>query len=474
MSETTSKGRLAWIRNPLVYIPLLGIGVYLIFFRPHSNNITDESDSEVHCTTAETQDQQFQLICWIGSDILVEDPVGNRFEVEEEDLNCSGNFVLQEFNPEYEYYIKVNSPETLFTGMTIDEVVKVTGDYVYGDVEQGEYSFPYVVAVQGKIRHYGLKIFTGSDGKVEMVDIGARTSSNWFGALPFYSDIVSLNMFTAFSTPILQDLSEDEESGGIISWLLGVIWGIIKFVLFILLYFVFIFVVFAIPLCILFPILRLFSFLKSVPNWLITTTVWTIGVIIVYVITIGQVEGTRSVWLLTMPICLTVGFSVIGYFYLKINDYRCPECRKDKALDVTREAVAEHTYIKEEEHASKGDTRYVGKNKGRKIYNQDIDYWTTEREITITEYLVTETCKYCGYTHQYNVKETQKGERVETDRWTDVRVVTRKIQKPQTPTYYGNYDTVRDENGRTYDRVEDTYAGSDVIQHKGNKYKRRF
>ena len=467
-----NKSILHWLKSPLLYVPLIGISVYLMFFRPHSNNIISD-DTNVYCSTTESE-AKFRLICWASGGILVDDAAGNRFVIDKEKIQCDDSIVLKKFNPKYEYYIKMESPETLFRGKTIDEVVEKIGDYIYGGVAQGEYLFPQVVAVQGKVRHYGLTVVTGEDGKVTSAKCGEETSSNWFGALPFYSDIVNLNMFTAFSEPILQDVPEAEESKGIIGWLLHAVWNLIKFVLFILLYFVFIFIVFAIPLCIIFPILRLFTFIKSVPNWLISATVWIIGLIIVYVITIAQVEGTRSVWLITMPINLFVGLYIITIFYVAVENGRCPKCRKDNAFISKREEVAKHTYTKDGEKSSKGSKRYVGKRKGRKIYNQDIYFTATEREITITEYHVTDTCKYCGHIEEYNIKETEKGEIIETDHWTDVIVTTVKIQKNTSPTYYGDDRSVTDANGNYYDRVGDYDIGSDIIHHNGNRYKRRY
>lgn len=162
---------------------------------------------------------------------------------------------------------------------------------------------------------------------------------------------------------------------------------------------------------------------------------------------------------------------MIAYFYIAVDDARCPQCRENKALSSTREAISKHTCIEEKEHSSQGALKYVGQKKGRKIYDQDIDYWTTEQEIITIEYLVTETCKYCSYTNQYNMKETEKGECIETARWTDVREVRKRVE-PE-PTYRGDSHTVVDESGRCYHRIPDSDVGSggNVVKHNGNLYR---
>lgn len=471
MGKKKQKRILSWIKNPLFYIPLIGISVYLIFFRPHNNNIIRDKDGKIYCASTESQEERLRLICWKSDGILVEDAIGNRFVVDKEKIQCNDSIVLKAFNPGYEYYIKMESPETLFRNMTIEEVVGKTGDYVYANVEKGEYYFPQVVAVQGKVRHYGLTVFIGEDGKVAYVESGEHTSSNWFGALPFYSDIVSLNMLTATSEPILRKLPEEPKSKGIIGWILTAAWNLVKLFLFIFLYLLFFIIVFAIPLFVIFPILRLFSFNKSVPNWLIGLTVWTIGLVIVYVITIAQVEGTRQIWLITLPLSLIIGLLIIAYYHGAVENARCPECRNDNAIQRDRKPISIYTYIWEEDHAKTLGTRYVGKVKTKKIYHVELDCYTTETEITITEYLVTCHCKFCGYTYNFMTKETEKGEPVETDRWRDYRVKTKKIAP--RPTYTGDNNTITDDSGTRYDRIGDCETGGNIVQYQGKQYRKR-
>lgn len=473
MSSNKPSKLVKWLKSPLLYLPLIAIGVYLTFFRPYSNNIVKGNKTNLYCTTAEPQATQLRLICWISDDILVEDAAGNRYTIEPESLNCTDSIVLKTFNSEYEFYVKMESPQTLFRGMTIDDVVGKVGDYVYGDVERGEYSYPYVVAVQGKTRHYGVTVFVGGDGRVESIELGERTSSNWFGALPFYPEIVSLNMLTATSTPILHNPPETGKSRGFFGWLLYAAWNIIKFFLLIALYFLYVFVVFAIPLCVLFPILRLFTFIKSVPNRFITIVVWTIGLALVYIITISQVEGTRSIWLITLPINLFVGIWTIILFYKAVDEGRCPQCHHNKALFKTRELTGVHNCIEERDHAKKGNRRYIRETEEHKVYDYDREYWTTRRRVVTNTYLVTEACKYCGYKHQYSTTETEKGESVVIDRWMDTRRVHQKKDKIPVLSSTENENIIRDDRGVEYYRCDQFSKGVDGVYFRGEYYKKK-
>lgn len=473
MSKSKQKSKLSWIRNPLFYVPLIGICVYLVFFRPHSNNIINDKDIKVQCTMVNSPQTQVSLICWVSDSLLVENAAGDRFVLGKEDVSCTNSIVLKKFNPDYEYYIKMESPETLFRGMTIDEIVKKTGNYIYADVAKREYSFPQVVAIHGKTRYHGLTIITGEDGKVASVKLGDKTSSNWFGALPFYADIVSLNMYTAGSQPILQDVPKPEESKGVLMWLLVAAWNIIKFILAILLYFLFTIVVFAIPLCILFPVLRLFSFIKSASNGLIQTVVWSIGLVIVYVVTIAQVDGTHSLWLITLPINVFVGIMLIPIFGETVSDSRCPECHKDKALTSSRKAISQHTITEEKQHEKKGGLHYKGQKGNKKIYDRQLLYTITEQKIVTTEYEVTETCMYCNYMHRYTTSETTKGEIVEIATFEGSRTVTKNVD-PQTTYSRCDSNTIQDDSGYYYDKIGDCDAASGtVVTYNGDRYVKR-
>lgn len=474
-----NKSKLSWIRNPLFYVPLIGICVYLVFFRPHSNNIVNDKDIKVECTITSSPQTQVSLICWVSDRLLVENAAGDRFAVSKEDVSCTNSIILKKFNPDYEYYIKMESPETLFRNMTIDEVVQKVGSYIYADVAKGEYSFPQVVAIHGKTRYHGLVIFTGKDGKVASVKLNDKTSSNWFGALPFYADIVSLNMYTAGSQPILQDVPEPEESKGVLMWLLVAAWNIVKFILAIILYFLFSIVVFAVPLCILFPILRLLSLMKSASNILVSTVVWSIGLAVVYVMVIAQVDGTHSLWLITLPINVFVGIMLIAYFCVTVSNSRCPECRKEQAFISNRKAISQHTLTEEKDHAKKGDLNYIGRKGGRKIYERELNCSTTEQKIITTEYQVTDTCMYCGYTRQYTTSETEKGELVETDNWNESITVTKRINPERVSESQSDYTrigttSIQDKNGACYDEVgTGESASGNIVEHNGSKYKMR-
>lgn len=474
MNTRKQKSKLSWIRNPLFYVPMIGICVYLVFFRSHSNTIVDDKDIPVYCTLTDSEQKQVRLLCWVSDSILVEDTVGNRFAVGKEDVSCTNSIILKKLNPDYEYYIKMKSPETLFRDMTIDEVVQKAGSYIYADVAKGEYSFPQVVAVHGKIRYHGLTVFTGEDGKVASIRLDGKTSSNWFGALPFYADIVSLNMYTAGSQPILQDLPEPEKSKGVLMWLLIAAWNIVKFLLAILLYFFFTMVVFAIPLCILFPVVRLLSLMKSAPNSLVKTIIWSVGLAVVYVITIAQVDGTHSLWLITLPINLFVGIMLVAFFGETVSDSRCPQCRNEKAFLSTRKVISQHTLTEERDHARKGDLKYRGQKGDRRIYERELHFRTTQQQFVTTEYQVTEVCKYCGYTRRYNISETEKGEKVEIDNWDETKLVTRQVDPEPTYSRYDD-DTIVDEHGYSYDRIgqSDGAGGKTVVTYNGNRFVKR-
>jgi hypothetical protein len=474
--------KLPWLKgNTLVYTIIgLCLAVLMLFYRSYTNRIDKK---ELYCTTTMKcnamdygrqvlftvpAQEQLRLFCEISGGVLVEDAHGNHFIVDKENISYDDPVVLKRFNPDYEFYIK-KSKAMLFHDMTLADVLKKTGSYICADVQAGKYEFPQVVVMEGKTRHYGLTVFIGSDGSVQATEYGERTGSNWFGSLPFYSDIVSLNMVTAFSEPILERIPEAEPSRGILGWLLMALWNIVKFILFLLLYLLFAALVSAVALIPILPLRHFLYSIKSMPASLIDLMLYGVGVVLSYVVVLAQVDGTHSIWLLSLPIHGIAAFLIL-VTYATEDAGKCPKCRKENAIVSESTLISQHKEIIEKDNVHAGDMHYAGRRKNKKIYNQDLHYWTTEREIITEEYRVREHCTYCNYTNEYTHTEKTRGGKVVTQEWDDSRQIRRSI--PQEPEYRGDDYSIRDETGHAYHRTGDGDSGSDVVSWKGNKYRK--
>jgi hypothetical protein len=474
--------KLPWLKkNTFVYTIIgLCLAALILFYRSYTNRIDKK---ELYCTTTAKcnaldygknvifnvpAQEQLRLFCEISGGVLVEDTRGNRFIVDKDYIRYDDPIVLKKFNPDYEFYVK-KSEAALFHHMTMVDIIKKTGSYLCANIQTGKYEFPQIVVMEGKTRHYGLTLFINSDGSVQTVAYGERTSSNWFGSLPFYSTIVSLNMITAFSEPILETIPEPEPSRGIIGWLLVALWNIVKFILFLLLYLLFAFLVFAVALIIILPMRHFLYSIKSMSASLIGLILYGTGIVLSYIVILAQVDGTHSIWLISLPINVLAAFEIL-IAYAEEDIHKCPKCRKEDAIVSDSTLISRHKELVERENVKTGDTHYAGQRKNKKIYNQDLHYWTTEQEIITEEYRVRQHCIYCNYTNEYTQTKKTKGDKVVTQEWDDSRQIRKSI--PQEPEYRGDDSSIQDETGRSYHRTSDSDIGSDVVSWRGNKYKK--
>ncbi|WP_163266416.1 hypothetical protein [Dysgonomonas sp. 216] len=452
--------------------PLIGIVICVIYYGYNIDSKNIVRNQTINCSMQDVPENNLQAICWMRSTILVDDAAGNRYSIEKGQLNCNDNIdKLKAFNYHFERFIKMDSPETLFQDMTINEIVEKHGDYIYANTASGEYSFPQIYLVSGSKRYQGLTVYVGADNKVSGIRYGDE-SSNWFGSLPFYADIVSLNLFPSFSGGILQS-KEDPGSSNIFMILLETVWNLIKLVLVLILYFIFVIAVVIVPLFIVLPVFRFMSGKELISNKIINTLVVIVGAVISYIIIVALTDCSRSLWLLTFPIGIAAAVMTIISFMAAVTHDRCPKCNKEKALLHERVYVSTEKYPERIQDYKKRDKRYGGIKNGYKIYYRDIDYWITEREVTRKKYLATDHCKFCTYTYKYDSYDTEKGPGTIIEEWTRTQTIRQALPEPEPYQRYSSNEIKDENNGAMYDKVDGSDYGGEYIEYQGERYRKR-
>ena len=301
----------------------------------------------------------------------MEDKDGNRFTIPSRSVETQRP--LKMINPNYHYYMGGTWLHTFDPyKRPITEIISKWGDYTLCNKQEGSYTFPYLTHVSGISRGHSVTLLTDEKGIVT----GSRCSnesSNLFGFLFFYSDILSLNVYEPQGTLLIEPGTDTDNSGSIIE-------GIYMYVLY------------TIPAAILlFVILWGMMIVRIVPNNIINFTLRAGTFLIIYVLSIIFLEHYHSVWLILFPCYMGVGYMLIRGLKNYLNlEARCTRCHAINSINRHKEETGrERTIRKCNIHfhlEANGDITHSAY-----VYNE-----------TTVHYHHKDVCEKCKYTQEYN------------------------------------------------------------------------
>ena len=162
-----------------------------------------------------SKNTEITVICQTDEqNTLMEDKDGNRFTIPSRSVETQRP--LKMINPNYHYYMGGTWLHTFDPyKRPITEIISKWGDYTLCNKQEGSYTFPYLTHVSGISRGHSVTLLTDEKGIVT----GSRCSnesSNLFGFLFFYSDILSLNVYEPQGTLLIEPGTDTDNSGSII------------------------------------------------------------------------------------------------------------------------------------------------------------------------------------------------------------------------------------------------------------------
>ena len=319
-----------------------------------------------------SKNTEITVICQTDEqNTLMEDKDGNRFTIPSRSVETQRP--LKMINPNYHYYMGGTWLHTFDPyKRPITEIISKWGDYTLCNKQEGSYTFPYLTHVSGISRGHSVTLLTDEKGIVT----GSRCSnesSNLFGFLFFYSDILSLNVYEPQGTLLIEPGTDTDNSGSIIE-------GIYMYVLY------------TIPAAILlFVILWGMMIVRIVPNNIINFTLRAGTFLIIYVLSIIFLEHYHSVWLILFPCYMGVGYMLIRGLKNYLNlEARCTRCHAINSINRHKEETGrERTIRKCNIHfhlEANGDITHSAY-----VYNE-----------TTVHYHHKDVCEKCKYTQEYN------------------------------------------------------------------------
>ena len=242
--------------------------------------------------------------------VLCEDLAGNRFAVDQSKVSPDVSALqLKALNPDYHHYVMDDEAKD-FIGMHISEVVKEWGDYTYSLKKTNNtkyYIFNHITLAGTIDREESPQLITDMTGVVIDKAVG-NVSKNLFGILPFYDNILTINLLKGkmFFDDLDKFYNHGKES----------------FLIMLLIYFVYASIYSLIAGIICFGLMHI----KKIPNSAIKVLFVSMCVICGYILTISLMEHFHEIWILvffSMGICL-----VCYYFSHRLIglEKRCPKC----------------------------------------------------------------------------------------------------------------------------------------------------
>ncbi|WP_073344071.1 hypothetical protein [Bacteroides congonensis] len=319
-----------------------------------------------------SKDTEVVAICQTDEEYtLLEDKDGNRFTVLSRYVKTQRP--LKMINPNYHYYMGGTWFGTFAPYKhSISEVVSKWGDYTLCNKQENSYTFPYITYVSGISRSHSVTLYTDEKGIV-ISSIHHNETSNLFGFLFFYSDILSLNIYEPQGPLLIEPGTDNDNSTSITE-------GILTYILYML------------PLSIvLLAILWGMMFIRFVPNKAINFTLRTGTFLIPYFFSIIFLEHYHSVWMILFPCYLGIGYALaLGLKSCLRLEKRCKRCHTIYSINFYKEETGrEATTINCNIHFTL-DTN-------RKITHSAYTYYATT-----VHYHHKDVCKKCQYTQEYN------------------------------------------------------------------------
>lgn len=254
---------------------------------------------------------------------VVENARGERYTLY---INRDGNFdeflkkPLKVLNPDFHYYVGGTFRQTkdFVYGSHINDVIKKWGEYTYMRKQKDgtyKYGFHHITYAQGISRTHCVYCITDADGYV-VSSYAGEESSNLFGYLFFYADILSLNIFSLDEPAMYDNRNDyfdamDNKAAVALNYIL---YSLIASFLSLLV------------LCAVARV-RLFS------NNVVLAIFYTVFIILQYVLLVALMEYYHSWWMLLL-IFLPGCQSLISKGCIEIAGikYRCPECNRMNAV----------------------------------------------------------------------------------------------------------------------------------------------
>lgn len=438
----------SWLLSP--YLLYIGIAVLVIWYITGNARTHFASDSTERAkvtfeegikqglpgddfVTEFPAGQTFEILARQGGQWILEDPAtGVRFtrvvpEKRKTPYTISGNTdaLRKLVSPTFHSYVKADDVKNVFIGRNISDVVKEIGDYNEGNPAKGYYYFRYLTPVTGSVRHESGVVFTtDADGVITASDEAdpESTSSNLFGKLPFYSDIVSWNLITHGVNSLVSQAEPKEEKGWLslfLGWIWGFVWGLCKIVIM----FVIIGLIFFLPataiVAVTGPMVRVAKIKSSTIRWINCIAVIPLE----YILFISFTDYFHTLWWIAGPIFLCFAIGAVSAIEDMTSARRCTKCgaidshyTESKVLDVREKVRLEETVNEDRNLKYKGYSLKTMSDQ----WEQEVRYRTWRITTIETDTQYDTYCHNCDY-HVTRVSTTKKTKRELWDRQTEKR-----------------------------------------------------
>ena len=242
--------------------------------------------------------------------ILCEDLAGNRFAVHQSHVSPDVSALkLKALNPDYHHYVMDDEIKD-FIGKHISEVVKEWGDYTYSLKKTNNtkyYIFNHITLAGTIDREESPQLITDMTGVVIDKAVG-NVSKNLFGILPFYDNILTINLLKGKMFFDDLDMFDNHKKDG--------------FFIMLLIYFIYALVYSLIAGIICFGLMHI----KKIPNKILEALLVLMCVVCGYILTVSVMEHFHEIWILVF---FSMGICVVCYYFshrLIGLKKRCPKC----------------------------------------------------------------------------------------------------------------------------------------------------
>lgn len=348
----------------------------------------------------------------------------------------------QYVNVLHTHYVK----DLLVKGQHIGNFIEKWGDYTectaswISDTKKRAYVFPQVSQVSNGQVSQGSKVITDQDGRIIDIYPCIEGHSNAFGKLPFFDDIIALNLQNAVERPYL--VASPDEASQEMGWVLGSIWGLIWLL------------IICAPISVLaFIGFHLLQDYTKLPIQVLMSIVCVISGIILYPLLLVLFNECHSVWLLLAVFASTL-LGIYSAIYSSAR-VQCSICKSynwdmkeeqdyDRSniiisyphMTVSRNAIndviTDITFRKEKKYRffRTYTCRECGKERFEKIYKSSVVYENncpkcgaakdasfyrvkiTSDMDTRIKGTYTERCPKCGYSYSTNFDCPIQGRRI--------------------------------------------------------------
>ncbi len=308
---------------------------------------------------------------------VVENSRGERYALYVEDSDDFDKILLKPLkvlNPEFHHYVggTFRQTDNFVYGLHISDVVKKWGEYTYMQKQKDgtyQYGFSHITRAQGISRSHTFYCNTDANGYVVTTQDG-HESSNLFGYLFFYADILSLNIFSSYE-PVMYD-NKDEYLDSVDKSKETV---------------AFVYIAYSLIAALLASlILCAVARIKMLSNNAVLAIFYTVFIILQYILLVALLEYYHGWWVLLLM--FLPGLQLM--FVAKICEdgaeikYRCPLCHRMNAVSYKSQHTGENKYLKG--NITFGYPKYTG---GLPTYS--VKFTRGEEKETNA------SCKYCSY-----------------------------------------------------------------------------